>query len=145
MTQTKVDELGQAFKMNTASEKQRLEVWFWHQRLCHASFGYLSKLFPSLSYSFSDSSFKCDVRELVRNHRVSFRSTSTSARWFVSFIDNCTHMTWVCLMKSKSEVCSMFQQFHKVVETQFDAKIKVCHSNNGGESVNYELQKFFTG
>lgn len=39
----------------------------------------------------------------------------------------------------------MFQQFHKMVETQFDAKIKVCHSNNGGESVNYELQKFFTG
>lgn len=75
MTQTKVDELGQAFKMKTASEKQRLEVWFCHQRLCHASFGYLRKLFPSLSYSFSDSSFKCDVRELTKIHRVSFPSS----------------------------------------------------------------------
>ena len=29
-------------------EKKMSEIWLWHQRLGHASFGYLKKLFPSL-------------------------------------------------------------------------------------------------
>ncbi|KAL6321643.1 hypothetical protein AAG906_025475 [Vitis piasezkii] len=29
-------------------EKKKSEIWLWHRRLGHASFGYLKKLFPSL-------------------------------------------------------------------------------------------------
>ncbi|RVW23169.1 hypothetical protein CK203_102989 [Vitis vinifera] len=29
-------------------EKKKVEIWLWHRRLGHASFGYLKKLFPSL-------------------------------------------------------------------------------------------------
>ena len=29
-------------------EKKKSEIWLWHRRLRHVSFGYLKKLFPSL-------------------------------------------------------------------------------------------------
>ena len=79
----------------------------------------------------TDSSFKCDICELAKSHRVTFPismnkspvpfmvvhsdvwgpakiSSLNGARWFVSFIDDHTRMTWVCLMKSKNEVSSLF-------------------------------------
>lgn len=34
-------------------------------------------------------------------------------------------------MKTKDEAPSIFKQFHKMIETQFDAKIKVLHTYNG--------------
>ena len=37
------------------------------------------------------------------------------------------------MIKSKSEVTSLFQKFHKMVETQYKAKIQVLHSDNSGE------------
>ena len=51
-------------------------------------------------------------------------------------------MTWVCLMKSKSEVTSLFQQFYKMVQVQYKSQIQVLMSDNGGEYVNSELRAF---
>ena len=108
------------------------------RRLGHASFGNMKKLFPSLFAKFDVSSFKCDVCELAKSHRASFLLTLTKSpvsfmiihsdvwgpskfatldgsRWFVTFIDDCTRITWVCLMKSKSEVNLLFQKFYKMV------------------------------
>ena len=110
----------------------------WHRRLGHASFGYMKKLFPSLFANVDVSSFKCDVCELAKSHRASFPlslnkspvlfiiihsdvwgpskfATLDGLRWFVTFIDDCTRMTWVCLMKSKSEVNLLFKKYHKMV------------------------------
>ena len=84
-------------------EKKNSEIWLWHRRLGHASFGYLKKLFSSL---FA----KSDICELVKSHRASFPlilnkisspfmvihsnvwdpskvSTLSGSRWFVTFID----------------------------------------------------------
>ncbi|KAL6316022.1 hypothetical protein AAG906_015438 [Vitis piasezkii] len=55
------------------------------------------------------------------------------SRWFVTFIDDCTKMTWLCLMKTKDEVNLLFQKFHKMIETQYNAKVRVLRSDNGGE------------
>ena len=60
-------------------------------------------------------------------------------RWFVSFIDDHTHMTLICLMKSKSEVSSLFKRFHKMIATQYHSKIQTLRSDNGGEFVNQDL------
>ena len=48
-------------------------------------------------------------------------ATLDGSRWFVTFIDDCTRMTWVCLMKSKSEVNLLFKNFHKMVCSQYNA------------------------
>lgn len=131
----------------------------------HASFGYLRKLLPTLFTKFDVSSFKCDVCELAKSYRVSFPlsmnkssipfmvihsdvwgpskvATLGGSRWFVTFIDDCTIMTWVCLMKSKSEVKSLFQRFHKMIYTQYNVKVQVLRSDNGGEYLSSKFRQY---
>ncbi|WJZ83066.1 hypothetical protein VitviT2T_002777 [Vitis vinifera] len=149
-------------------EKKKSEIWLWHRRLGHASFGYLKKLFPSLFAKSDISSFRCDICELAKSHRVSFPlilnkspfpfmvihfdvwgpskvPTLSGSRWFVTFIDDYTRMTWLCLMKTKDEVNLLFQKFHKMIETQYNAKVRVLRSDNGGEYQSSDLQKYLEG
>ena len=125
----------------------------------------MKKLFPSLFANFDVSSFKCDVCELAKSHRASFPLTLTKSPipfmiihydvwgpskfitldgscWFVTFIDDCTGMTWVCLMKSNSEVKLLFQKFHKMVCSQYNAQVQVLHSDNGGEYLSFKLKRY---
>ena len=51
-------------------------------------------------------------------------------------------MTWVCWMKSKSEVSLLFQKFHKMVCSQYNAQVQVLHSDNGGEYLSFELKRY---
>ncbi|WJZ95062.1 hypothetical protein VitviT2T_013857 [Vitis vinifera] len=51
-------------------------------------------------------------------------------------------MTWLCLMKTKDEVNLLFQNFHKVIGTQYNAKVRVLRSDNGGEYQSSDLQKY---
>ena len=69
-------------------------------------------------------------------------STHSGARYYVTFIDDCTQMIWVSLMKNKNEVCSIFQEFHKIVSTQYQQAIRVFQSDNGEEYINGPMQKF---
>ena len=46
------------------------------------------------------------------------------------------------MMKSKSEVNSLFQKFLKIVETEYKVKIQVLRSDNGGEYQSIELQQY---
>ena len=146
-------------------EKKKSEIWLWHRRLGHASFGYLKKLFPSLFANSDISGFRCDICELAKSHHASFPlilnksplpfmvihsdvwgpskvPTLSGSRWFVTFIDDCTRMSWLCLMKSKDEVNLLFQKFHKMIETQYNAKVRVLRSDNGGEYQSSDLQKY---
>jgi hypothetical protein len=70
-------------------------------------------------------------------------STVSGIRWFVIFIDDCTRMTWLYLLKHKDEVLSVFQLFHTMVQTQFSAKVKILRTDNGGEFVNHQFQAYF--
>ena len=146
-------------------EKKKSEILLWHRRLGHASFGYLKKLFPSLFKNIDVSCFHCEVCELAKSHRISYPlsmnksptpfmiihsdvwgpskvSTLGGSRWFVTFIDDCTRMTWLWIMKSKGEVNLLFQRFHKMVKTQYNAQIQVLRSDNGGEYNSFELKHF---
>ena len=49
-------------------------------------------------------------------------------------------MTWVCLMKSKSEAKLLFKKFHKMVCSQYNAQVQVLRSDNGGEYLSFELK-----
>ena len=144
---TSSSELRKALTVDgSEGEKKRYEIWLWHRRLGHASFGYLKKLFPSLFAKFDISSFHCDVCELTKIHRASFQlclnksplpfmvihsdvwgpskvTTFSGSRWFVTFINDCTRMTWLYLMTSKGEVNLLFQKFYKMIETQYNAQI----------------------
>ena len=45
-------------------------------------------------------------------------------------------------MKSKSEVNLLFQNFHKMVCSQYNAQVQVLPSDNGGEYLSFELKRY---
>ena len=65
-------------------------------------------------------------------------------RYFVIFIDDYSKATWLYLLKSKDEVFNRFQEFLNLVETQFNAKIKIFRSDNGTEFVNNNFINLFS-
>nr|KYP62605.1 Retrovirus-related Pol polyprotein from transposon TNT 1-94 [Cajanus cajan] len=92
------------------------QIWLHHKRLGHPSFNLLKSLFPHLFTKESVESFNCDICQLSKHHRASYpisnkKSTSpfdlihsdawrpvvesiSKAKWFVTFIDDCTRVTW---------------------------------------------------
>lgn len=64
----------------------------------------------------------------------------TWSRWFIKFIDDYTRVTWVFLMKEKSEVRRIFENFHNMVQTQIHTSIQVICTNNGREYYNSILE-----
>jgi hypothetical protein len=125
-------------------------------------------LFPELFLNASPPLFKCETCELAKSHHAPFPpslnksplpltlihsnvwgptkvSTLNGSRWFVSFIDDHSRMTWVCLMKTKQDVCSLFKQFYSMVDTQYKTSIQVLRIDNGREFVNHEMKQFLHG
>jgi len=136
----------------------------WHYRLGHPNFMYLKKMFPSL-FNKRLKKFHCETCQLSKHTRSTYplqpykssqpfslihsdvwgpsrTSNITSSRWFVTFIDNHTRVTWVFLMKEKSEVGRIFEIFHTMVQTQFQTNIKVLRTNNGREYYNSMLNSY---
>ena len=67
----------------------------------------------------------------------------TSTRWFVSFVDDHTGITWLFLMKEKSEVGPIFRKFNTMIQTQFQTKIQVLKSDNAREYYEASLGDYF--
>ena len=145
--------------------KQKEEIWLWHTRLGHPSFGYLRRLFPSLFTGCNLSNFVCDTCVMAKSHRSVFYShdnkidapfalvhsdvwgltplsTHNGMKWFITFVDDSTRMTWVYLLRHKSDVCVVYRLFHQMVLTQFGISIKIIHFDNRGEYFKNELTDF---
>ncbi|RDY01849.1 hypothetical protein CR513_14778, partial [Mucuna pruriens] len=140
------------------------QIWLYHKCLGHPSFGLRKTMFPYLFTKESVESFKCDVCQFSKHHHATFSPTNNKslkpfdlihfdvwgpisnsilgAKWFVSFIDDCTRMTWIFLMKHKSKVCQIFVNFFYLVKNQFGKYIKRQRLDNGTEFVNLKFSKF---
>ena len=159
-----VDEVVQQGTVMLAHGTIDRQLWLWHRRLGHPSIGYLQSLFPQ--FSKQNIHFSCETCILAKSHRKSFYPSNTRTdkpfslvhsdvwgptpqtskhgfSYFVSFIDDCTRMTWVFFLKKKSEVFEKFVSFYTLVQTQFQTQIQILRSDNGGEFVNSTMQKFF--
>ena len=55
------------------------------------------------------------------------------SRYYVSFINYFSIMTWIYFLKKKSKVFERFLDFKALVENQTIRKIKVLRTDNGGE------------
>jgi transposase InsO family protein len=64
-------------------------------------------------------------------------------RWYVIFVDDFSHMTWLYLLKTKEQVKEIFKIFINMIRTQFEKKLKVIRSDNGTEYINHDLQTYF--
>lgn len=94
-------------------------------------------MFPSL-INKSALNFQCEICQLSKHVRNSYPkqpyksskpfmihndvwgpskiNNMSGAGWFVTFIDNHTRITWLFLMKEKSEVGKVFQHFNNMIQ-----------------------------
>jgi transposase InsO family protein len=144
------------------------EILLLHCRLGHVSFESLNRLYLSMFKGVDKSRLVCDPCELGKHTRsiypcIGLRSyepfvlihsnvwvpcsvsSVSGAKWFVTFIDCYTRMTWIYMLKHKSEVFSCFQDFHKLVANQFNARIQIIHTDNGTEYVNNAYGAYISG
>ena len=150
------------------AETPELEMFLLHSRLGHISFTVLGRLYPKLYSKCSKTKLVCDACEFAKHTRTMYPSfgnrslscfdivhsdvwgpsrvtTLSGSRWFVTFIDCYSRMTWLYLLRSKEGVLECFKTFHKMVETQFEKKVKVLRSDNGTEYTNRAMQDFLRG
>ena len=138
----------------------------WHQRLGHPSPNVVKQVVNKGNLSLSrspESESVCEACQCAKSHQLPYplsnsvshaplelifsdvcghaRDSFGRKKYYVSFIDDYSKFTWIYLLKFKSEVFSVFQEFQKLVERQFDRKILAVQSDWGGE---YEkLNSFF--
>ena len=145
-----------SYQVSSKSNPVLESLYQWHRRLGHPSFGVLAHLFPKLASKCNKEEFFCEPCELAKHKRSSYPSnnkrssnlfstihtdvwgpfrhpTHDGYRWFVVFVDCHSRLTWVYLLKHKSEVFECFKSFHHMIQTQFNASVKILRSDNGTE------------
>lgn len=136
-----------------------------HAQLGHPSLLKLQRLVPSLSKLSELHYESCPLGKHTRSHfpdRVNKRVSSPSAlfhsdvwgpsrhistldsKYFVTFIDDFSSCTWLFLMKNRSELFSIFQQFYQEVKTQFGVSIRSLRSDNAKEYLSHQFQNFMS-
>ena len=82
----------------------------------------------------SSNSIEKGILETIHSDGYGTMST-TSLRgyvYYVSFIDDYSHNTWIYFLKRKDEVFENFKDFKALVENLSENNIKTLRSNNGG-------------
>ena len=54
-------------------------------------------------------------------------------RYYVTFTDDHSHLTYLCTLRQKSETFLAYQQFEAWLDHQLAVKICMLHSDQGGE------------
>ena len=62
--------------------------------------------------------------------------------YYVSFIDDYSHKTWIYFLNGKDEVFEKFKEFKALVDNLSENKIKTLRSYNGGEITSNEFKDF---
>jgi hypothetical protein len=150
----------------THSTKSPCELW--HRRLAHINYKslpYVSKVVIGLREFKVDHEDVCKGCAQGKNIKNPFPKSNSKAEgileffhsdvcdptpstslsgyvYYVSFIDDYSHETWVYFLKSKDEVLENFKEFKALVENLSEKKIKILRSNNGGECTSNEFGSF---
>lgn len=131
----------------------------WHRRLGHLNIQYVRKLksmSTGLDKDLTDQLSSCDVCAQAKMTRLPFSGERKRAdkplarvhtdicgpitpaaidgsRYFVTFIDDHTHMCVVFTMKNRSEVLQCLQKFYSMSTAHFNTKLSRLRCDNGGE------------
>ena len=134
-------------------------ITLWHRRLTHLNVAYLKQLrLTATGIQFSHEELnKCEVcvtGQLVNKpFRANAKRTSRilelvrsdaclsigQARYFITFLDDCSRKIFVYFLKKKDEVPATVGKFIKYVENQSGHKIKTLRTDNGREYANSSL------
>ena len=61
-------------------------------------------------------------------------------KFYVIFVDDFTHFTWMFLLRHEFDVFNVFVHFKALVGNQFNTTIKVLRFNRGGEYDNHKFK-----
>jgi Integrase core domain len=89
----------------------------------------------ALPFSSSSSSFSSFPLQLVHSDvwGPSPIVSSHGYKYYISFVDDYSHFTWIYFMKHKSEVCDIFSLFKSQVENLQNSTIKTLRTDGGTE------------
>ena len=139
------------------SRQSTSSLALWNSRLGHASISRVKQLVSKgLLGLVSNKSFYCmpcqfsKQTTLLFNNSVSHAlslfdlihsdvwgpspiTTQGGSHYFVIFVDDFSRYTWIYLFKNHYELYQIYQDFIKMIETQFSKPIKVFRSDNAQE------------
>ena len=125
-----------------------------HYRMGHPSLSVLKKIYPQFSRLSSLNYEECQYAKLHHVHlspRVNKRSSAlfelvhfdvwdpcpimspTWFKYFITFVDDFSHVTWLYLMKSRFELFSHYSVFCAKIQTQFHVFVQTLKSDNTKE------------
>ncbi|KAL2923456.1 Retrovirus-related Pol polyprotein from transposon RE1 [Bienertia sinuspersici] len=142
------------------------EVKLWHLRLGHLPFNKLHFLFPNVSFGNKIHDNFCRICPRAKQTRKPFlpstsysthpfslihvdlwgpykHKTYTGCTQFVTIVDNHTRFTWVHLLKYKSDVVNILDNFFNYVETQFGTKVACVRSDNARELTEGSIKNIY--
>ena len=130
----------------------------WHKRLGHPSTARLQRLSGIIPVSKNtlESPSHCPICPLAKQKRLSFESNNNFSKipfelvhldlwglfsiesvdgfkYFLTIVDDCTRVTWIYMMRNKSEVSKHFPTFITLVKTQYNTVIKGIRTDNAPE------------
>lgn len=146
--------------------KNKADILLWHRRLGHASVGAMKRLFNFNHDECKQVLDTCEICPLAKQSRLPFPDSNTRSvtvfdllhldvwgpfhvptfdgnKLFLTIVDDYSRMTWIFLLKLKSDVVVVLRDFIKLVSTQFGKIVKKMRSDNGTEFVNSECDNLF--
>ena len=81
---------------------------------------------PALPFNTNES-ISTDIFDLIHSDvwGPSSVSSISESRYFVVFIDDYSHSSWIFNMKHRFELLQVYSTFVKMVKTQFSKRIKI--------------------
>ena len=62
--------------------------------------------------------------------------------YYVSFIDDYFHKTWIYFLKKKDEVFEKLKELKDLIGNLYEKRIKILRSNHGGEFTSSEFNEY---
>ena len=145
----------------------------WHQRFGHLNERSLQKLardemVKGLDFSYTKENDFCETCIEGKYKKSTFPTSGSSratqplglvhsdlcgkinarsfggAEYFLTFIDDCTHYTWVYMLKHKNKVFDCFLCWKALVEKSSGRKLKTIRTDNGGEYTSTAFEEYLT-
>jgi hypothetical protein len=145
--------------------------WLWHRRLAHVDMRNLYKLqkdchILGLTNIIFEKDRPCcayQAGKQVRTHHHAKNIMTTTRslemlhmdlfdpvahisiggnKYGIVIVDNYSHFTWVFFLQDKSETQKVLKKFLRMVQNEFDAKVKKIRSDNGTEFKNTQVEDF---
>ncbi|CAI7854756.1 unnamed protein product [Closterium sp. NIES-54] len=64
------------------------------------------------------------------------------SKYFITFLDDFSRLSWVTLVKTKDEVAKVFKRWIHYAEREAGANVKILRSDRGGEYMGKDLESF---